>query len=421
MRNSAMIVLSLWAGLFLVPSPCQGEARREPSRHPVSFLPRRIGIFRSEACAVADFTGDGRLDIVAGPYLYAGPDWQPRKIRTLAGSVDEKGIGYHDDFFNLALDVNGDGRLDVLSGGWFSETSFWFENTPDPAAPWPVHTIEKLGNHETGMLEDITGDGLAQEFLPHTHVTVWYERGRNAEGHPALTKHTVSGNRNKLGAGAGDINGDGRPDIIRPDVWFEAPADIRGDAWKAHPISLGAPDGGSDHTSNILVFDVNRDGLNDLFASSAHKHGIWWYEQQRDAAGAISWKQHLIDNSWSQAHFLLLADLNGDGRRELISGKRFMAHNGSDPDEFGPLCIYYYSFEPGPNPAFARHAITVSEGIGAGMNIEAVDPDGDGDLDLVTTGKWGGPVLLENRGNDILAPEARQAALQPPPGARADQ
>ncbi|MDX9867099.1 MAG: VCBS repeat-containing protein [Kiritimatiellia bacterium] len=363
----------------------------------VTFIPHRIGTNRTEACAVADFNGDGKPDIAAGPTLYLAPDWRPVTFRTVSGTVGEDGKGYADDFCNLILDVNGDGKPDVLAATWFAQTSFWFENTFGAPGLWPLHTIEKLGNHETGTLEDIDGDGRALEFLPQTQITVWYEGSGDAEGRPAFVRHTVSTNRMEFGAGAGDLNGDGRPDIIRPNAWFEAPADIRTGTWREHPLSLGAKGGKTGHTSNILVCDVNRDGLNDLIASSAHGHGIFWYAQRRTPDGGRSWEQHVIDDSWSQAHYLAFADLDGDGHPEIITGKRFMAHNGGDPDAYGKLCLYFYRFTPGPVPSFSRHPILVDQGIGAGLNIVAADMDGDGDLDLVTTGKWGGPVLIENR------------------------
>ena len=361
-----------------------------------NFKIKKISNFRQEACGVADINGDGKLDIVATPYIYYAPEWKAVKFRELGGKVDEQGKGYYDNFCDLIIDVNKDGKPDVLCGCWFSQQNQWYENPGSEKVPWTEHVIEKLGNHETGKLEDIDGDGKALEFIPHTHITCWYERGTLADGKPGMIKHVVSENKNVLGAGAGDINGDGRPDIIRPDVWFEAPEDIRKGKWKSHPLALGKVDGKITHTTNIIVFDVNKDGLNDLLANTAHKHGIFWYEQVRKD-GKISWKEHLIDNSWSQAHYIAFADINNDGEKEIITGKRFMAHNGGDPDAFGNVCIRCYSFTPGPNPVFSRHTITENEGVSAGLNIETVDMDGDGDLDLVTTGKFGGPVLLVNQ------------------------
>jgi hypothetical protein len=150
-----------------------------------------------------------------------------------------------------------------------------------------------------------------------------------------------------------------------------------------------------DHTPQILVFDVNADGRNDIITSSAHKYGIFWYEQARDGS-QIVWKQHVIDDKWTQAHSLTLADIDGDGTPDLATGKRFMAHNGTDPGEFEPLGVYWYRLERGKEPAWTKHVISFNEGIGSGLSIPVVDLDGDGDLDVVVTGKWGGPVWFEN-------------------------
>ncbi|MBP5321815.1 MAG: VCBS repeat-containing protein, partial [Kiritimatiellae bacterium] len=381
---------------------------------PLSFLPRRIAMCRTEACGVADFNGDGKPDICAGPFLYLAPDWKPIRIRQIPSDVKADGKGYADDFMNLPIDVNGDGKPDIISGGWFSKSSFWFENVPGDRL-WPVHPIEQAGNHETGTLEDIDGDGKALEYLPQIPGScLWYEIGKDAEGKPAVIRHDI-GKDCQLGAGAGDLSGDGRPDIIYPNKWFEAPAgDIRKEPWKEHPIALGGKDKTATHTADILVYDVNRDGVNDIITSAAHGAGIYWYEQRRGENGQESeWIQHTIDDTWTQAHYLAFGDIDGDGIPELVTGKRFMAHNGGDPDAFGTLGLYYYDFTPGPDPVFRKHIIAYDQGISAALNLVLADIDGDGDIDLITTGKFGGPIIYENRGTEEISDEERKAALAP--------
>jgi len=359
----------------------------------VKFKAHRIGHFRSEAVAVADFNGDGKLDIVAGAFAYLAPDWKPVRIRTLEGSVDEQGKGYYDDFANLPLDVDGDGKLDIVSCGWFCKCLRWYRNLLPKTDLWPETVADKGPNHETAELADIDGDGKANEIVPHIRGTVWYERGPNG-----FVQHIISTNAMAFGVGVGDLNGDGRPDVLRPNGWFEGPADPRKGKWIEHKWTglaegLGAKEGRADHTPQILIFDVNGDGRPDVITSSAHKHGIFWYEQTKDG-----WVQHLIDDTWSQAHSLALADLDGCGLPELVTGKRFMAHNGKDPDEFGKLGVYYYKLQRKPEVKWTKHIISYDEGIGSGINICIADMNGDGRLDVIVTGKWGGPVWFENLG-----------------------
>ena len=363
---------------------------------PVEFVVHRIGEVRSEAVGVADFNDDGKLDIVAGPNLYLSPDWKAITVRTLSGKVDDQGKGYVDDFMNLPLDVDGDGRLDIVSCGWFSKSVHWFRQSSGTAGDWPEEVVDSSANYEAGDLADIDGDGQRREILAHCPATVWYEAAALPSGKRGLKKHTISEKAMNYGGGVGDLNGDGRPDVLRPDAWFEAPTDPRQGQWIEHAWALGAKDGKAEHTPQMLVFDVNNDHLPDVITSSAHQHGIFWYEQSR-ADGKTVWKQHLIDDSWSQAHSLALADINGDGTPDLITGKRFMAHNGSDPDESGKLGVYWYELQRGANPNWTKHVISFDQGIGSGVNLCAVDLDKDGDVDVVVTGKWGGPVWFENK------------------------
>jgi hypothetical protein len=310
--------------------------------------------------------------------------------------VDEKGIGYRWDFANLPLAVSNPAKPDLVSVDWFDKRAVWFRNIGLAGGTWPESVIEENGNFECAHLCDVIGDGKSLAVVPSVLPTVWYEVVRKPDGQGQFVKHVVSDKSMDYGVGIGDLNGDGRPEFIRTGAWFEAPADPRQGRWIEHPISLGGLDGKSEHTPQILVFDVNGDGLADIVTSSAHRYGIFWYEQVR-RGGEITFKQHLIDKSWTQAHSLALADLDGCGLPELITGKRFMAHNGSDPEETAPLGLYYYKLNRHPFPVWTKYVISYDQGIGSGLNICAQDLDGDGDIDIVVTGKWGGPVWFENQ------------------------
>jgi hypothetical protein len=392
----SLAIVAGTAGIQAAEPPAAATASSgSSSGSKVAFVMHRIGTFRYEACGIADFNNDGKLDVVSGPYIYFAPDWKPVKFRTMAGAVDNQGKGYYWDFMDEPMDVDGDGKLDVVSVAWTGEFRWW-RNIGYSGAEWPVTLVEKKGPFECGDLWDIDGDGKANELLPHTPPTCWFELGKLADGSRGLVKHVISEKPFEFGGGVGDVNGDGRPDILRPDAWFEGPADPRSGKWIEHPWSLGGKNGKKEHTPQILVYDVNADGLPDIITSSAHGYGIFWYEQIRQG-GQMRWKQHVIDDTWTQAHSLTLADLDGDGDLDLVTGKRFMAHNGGDPDEYGPLGVYWYELVRGPNPKWIKHTVSYNQGIGSGMSIPVVDLDGDGDLDIVVTGKWGGPVWFENK------------------------
>lgn len=336
---------------------------------------------RFEAATAFDVNGNGLLDIVCGGYWYEAPHWKKHFLR----EIKEEG-GYHYDFANLAMDVDGDGWIDTVGAAWHNRMLYWVRNPGKAGRPWEVFEIDTPGNMETALAYDINGNGQL-DILPNImSEAAWYEFRRDPTAPQGVRwhKHPLPKEAAGHGIGAGDVNGNGRMDIVTPRGWLEQ----TDDGWRWHPeFNLG-------HASiPILVHDVDGDGRADLIWGLGHDYGLFWLEQTVED-GRRAWKRHLIDDSWSQPHFMLLADLNNDGRLELVTGKRYYAHNGNDPGANDPSCIYSYSFDVSTR-TWTQQLIHEGGRVGFGINTVAVDIDGDGDLDLIAPGK-SGLYLLEN-------------------------
>jgi HEAT repeat protein len=336
---------------------------------------------RFEAAGVLDVNRDGKLDIFCGGFWYEAPDWKRHFVR----EVREEG-DYFYDFANLPMDVDGDGWVDIANAAWHNKMVFWERNPGKNDAPWEVFQIDTPGNMETALAVDVNGDGQV-DVLPNIMTAVaWYEfhRDKSAPGGAKWEKHDLPKQAAGHGIGAGDINKDGRCDVVAPKGWLEQTAT----GWQWHPeFELGST------SIPILVHDVDADGDSDIIWGLGHDYGIYWLEQ-KSADGGRTWEKHLIDKSWSQPHFMVMADLDNDGQAELVTGKRYHAHNGHDPGGNDPVCIYYYKFDASTKD-WTRHTIHEGGRVGFGINTAVVDIDGDGDLDVVAPGK-SGLYLLEN-------------------------
>lgn len=351
-----------------------------------------------EAAGAFDVNNDGKIDIVSGDTWYEAPNWTPHKVRDVA----RQGSYYH-CFATLPVDANGDGFTDYVTVAYFTRTVGWVENPGKTGKEWTYHEIDVPGTSEAAALVDLTGDGKP-EILPNsTNVVVWYELEKKGPK-PTWKKHDFGTAAAGHGVGSGDVNGDGRVDLLTPKGWFESPADPKNDTWAWHgEWELGATG------IQILARDVDGDGLADLVFGNGHDYGLFWVKQGKGANGERTWTKSTIDKSFASVHTLIWADLDGDGKaEELVTGKRVYAHE-IEPGATDGSVIAYYRFDPSAK-AWTKHVIYQGEPAknapekgdqrnalkdfpagtaGTGLQMTAIDIDHDGDLDLLCPGKSG--------------------------------
>jgi hypothetical protein len=344
------------------------------------FRKQMIAAESAESVGVFDVNGDQILDIVSGSYWYEGPLFSKRHFIGQVKRVNE----YFDDFSTISLDVNGDGKMDFITGGWFDGTLIWREN-PGNDQEWAQHEIASTGNIETTRAWDVDGDGF-DEIIPNTpgkplvYYTLIRDKKQRPTGQFSATKVT---DKHGHGLGFGDINGDGRGDFIVSEGWLETSGNQENKFWKLHSdFNLG------DASVPILVADVNGDGFNDLIVGQAHAYGLDWYEQKRDGE-KISFVKHPIDPFQSQYHTMAWDDIDNDGQMELITGKRYRAHNGQDAGGNDPPGLYYFKWN---GESFTKNIISYGpfgEGKGAGIFFSVADLRGTGRKDIIVAGKDG--------------------------------
>ncbi len=361
--------------------------------------------FRSEGVAIADVNKDGKIDVLNGEYWYEAPDWTPHEMQPFMDHKD--GLGnYSRSFACWADDFNGDGFPDLIVIDHPGQPCYWAENPKGKDGHWKKHIIWHSACNETPIYADLFGTGkkvLVMGFQP---------KGKGNEGqmayftpnpkdpdalwdmHPisepsAPGKEIPGTQKYSHGLGVGDVNGDKRNDVICTGGWWEQPEKADGKtAWAFHAANLG------EACADMFAYDMDGDGTNDVISSSAHKFGIWWHKQKPDSTFQ---KMDLFPKLVSETHAAHFKDIDGDGRPDLITGKRWWSHGKAEPGSDGPAIIYWLKNTKGEDGLTKFTPMTIDEDSGIGTQFEVADINGDGLLDVIVSNKKGVRVIVQER------------------------
>jgi hypothetical protein len=369
-------------------------------------MQRLTPYYYSFSAAAADINRDGNLDIVSGPFIFFGPDFTEAR-EFYAAQTTNPSTSFSSNWVAFAGDFTGDGWPDVLLAS--TDNNKLYVNPKGEARRWDVYAnvIPPANQAEISVMKDLDGDGVP-ELVYGSAGAIRYAKPDPAKPNGPWTSVQVgeAGTYSAHGIGAGDINGDGHPDILGPSGWWEQPSTgAQQPLWKFHAAPFGR--GGAE----MAVYDVNGDGLNDVVTSmQAHGFGLAWFEQKREGAD-VTFVEHAIAGNFaaqnagavtfSEPHGSTSADVDGDGVPDFIVGKRFFSHHESflDPDPYGAPVLYVYRTVRNPKAPGGAEFVPelVHNQSGAGSQVLAVDLNKDGAVDLVTSTTQGAFVFFGTR------------------------
>jgi len=365
--------------------------------------------FYCEGANFADFNKDGKVDVVSGPWWYEGPDFTKKhEIYKPTGNQEAGSYkadnDYSDNFFAFVYDFNNDSFPDVLVYGFPGKDARVYLNPGKDKIDqnWEMKLVFDQVDNESPQFADLDGDGKPEGIF-HSKDTLGYATIDWKDPLKQWTYHPISPKggwqRFTHGYGIGDVNGDGRMDILEAHDWWEQPADANAKEWIKHPFNFAG--GGA----QMYVYDVDGDGKNDVITSiAAHGWGLAWYRQIKNDKGEIAFEKNVIMDDkgnanaqgirFSQLHAIDFIDINGDGLKDIVTGKRWMAHGShGDAEPMAAPVLYWFELKRTAGKVeWIGHQIDDNSGVGT--QVVAGDINGDKTPDIVVGNKKGTFVFL---------------------------
>ena len=335
-----------------------------------------------ETMLPADVDKDGDMDFFSGESR-GSPTWwfERRPEGWKRRPVSDSNVA---DVGGVAMDVDGDGWIDKLTSGlWYRNPGFPAGGLADSASapPFGICRYSSLQYLHDIYPADFDGNGRMDVLTIHSGGIFWFRAPPPDSACGEWEERAVIAypepRQDHGGIAAGDLDGDGDPDVSRMDRWYEN-ADGKGGAWIEHadiPLDPVRP-GYWGLAGRALIADVDGDGHNDLVEAECDLANgrIFWFSNQ--GGKGLAWEPHLIKDSvdGQDFHSLILRDFDGDGDSDLFS-----AGAGSSAAE--PKAYLWENLD-GKGGSWREHALP-----GQGLQFHdaaGADMDGDGDIDILS-------------------------------------